>query len=128
MYAILFLIGLMSQSNVSANNTLCDIGTTRYSRYMYANTDSRLNATFSKQTIKEYIDFLPNTTDEVYADCGWCLSKKNKLWKCVQEPDGNVYYRRNRNGIKYSFATSNRRYGVSFLLSGGGRKQSIFTV
>ncbi len=88
MYVILFLIGLMSQSNVSANNTLCDIGTARYSRYMYANTDSRLNATFSKQTIKEYIDFLPNTTDEVYADCGWCLSKKNKLWKCVQEPDG----------------------------------------
>ena len=209
MYAILFLIGLMSQSNVSVKNTSCDIGITRYSRYMHANTDCRLNETFSKQTTKEYIGFLPNTTDEVYADYGWCLSEKNKLWKCVQEPGGifpkphkhfsmpskseiynydenknlisrvivqkwgcnnvkysdiprkefvyeyrnkcpaketlyefplcyedyefirieeierkciwrdNVYYRRNRNGIRYSFATSNRRYGISFLLSGG---------
>ena len=103
MYAILFLIGLMSQSNVSVQNTTCDLsidfernmkyllGDGYVSYNLVMNRSVNLNSAFARKTEKECR--IVNDRITCWAN-EYCLIENNHAIKCVNgNAAGKQHYR-----------------------------------
>ena len=113
MYAILFLIGLMSQSNVSVKNTSCDIGISNFAHYIKTFEENRINQTMIVIARKRYVGYARKALGDSYINGGMCLMKNDRILKCIHDYDV-ADCQNNANSILYNYNENNALSSVIF--------------